>query len=312
MLFPPAPSSLPNPTAAAGEVSVNGSLQVHAQPGFSVSPSALKAAQRAKQSQGESFESREVAYKRLLELAEDGDIDRLLNGFIEKEEKNFACFSYATELNNEMEKMQQKIKNLQVCSRLFTSPLSQLGCFWAGVGFSSPVCSASLPTSEPSSQPATGVGLGEHKNITAIEKCCVLRTKSVSMLPPCTQQKYCSIQEGQELPLLSVGLPGAKSAVGSSPTLLAWGQWSPERSSGLSLLPGWRDGPPASVRHVWWAFSQQPLHVLVFKQDEITSLMTDQEYAESSSLHVVRELEVWRLGFPSPRAADPWLSRHVS
>ncbi|KGL89432.1 Coiled-coil domain-containing protein 63, partial [Charadrius vociferus] len=74
---------------------------------------ALKAAQRAKRSQGESFESREVAYKRLLELAEDGDIDRLLNGFIEKEEKNFACFSYATELNNEMEKMQQRIKDLQ-------------------------------------------------------------------------------------------------------------------------------------------------------------------------------------------------------
>ncbi|KAM6377971.1 coiled-coil domain-containing protein 63 [Pluvialis apricaria] len=74
---------------------------------------ALKAAQRAKQSQGESFESREVAYKRLLELAEDGDIDRLLNGFIEKEAKNFACFSYATELNNDMEKMQRRIKDLE-------------------------------------------------------------------------------------------------------------------------------------------------------------------------------------------------------
>ncbi|NXC71078.1 CCD63 protein, partial [Anhinga anhinga] len=74
---------------------------------------ALKAAQRAKRSQGESFESREVAYKRLLELAEDGDIDRLLNDFIEKEEKNFACFSYATELNNEMENMQRRIKDLQ-------------------------------------------------------------------------------------------------------------------------------------------------------------------------------------------------------
>uniref|UniRef100_A0A8C3KNY7 ODAD1 central coiled coil region domain-containing protein n=1 Tax=Calidris pygmaea TaxID=425635 RepID=A0A8C3KNY7_9CHAR len=86
----------------------------------------LKAAQKAKRSQGESFESREVAYKRLLELAEDGDVDRLLNGFIEKEEKNFACFSYATELNNEMEKMQQRIKDLQVCSRLFMSPLSQM------------------------------------------------------------------------------------------------------------------------------------------------------------------------------------------
>ncbi|NXS69701.1 CCD63 protein, partial [Pandion haliaetus] len=74
---------------------------------------ALKAAQRAKRSQGESFESRQVAYKRLLELAEDGDIDRLVNGFIEKEEKNFACFSYATELNNEMEKMQRRIKDLR-------------------------------------------------------------------------------------------------------------------------------------------------------------------------------------------------------
>ncbi|KAF1466055.1 Coiled-coil domain-containing protein 63, partial [Megadyptes antipodes antipodes] len=74
---------------------------------------ALKAAQRAKRSQGESFESREVAYRHLLELAEDGDINRLVNGFIEKEEKNFACFCYATELNNEMEKMQWRIKNLQ-------------------------------------------------------------------------------------------------------------------------------------------------------------------------------------------------------
>ncbi|KAF1527066.1 Coiled-coil domain-containing protein 63, partial [Eudyptes sclateri] len=74
---------------------------------------ALKAAQRAKRSQGESFESREVAYRHLLELAEDGDINRLVNSFIEKEEKNFACFCYATELNNEMEKMQWRIKNLQ-------------------------------------------------------------------------------------------------------------------------------------------------------------------------------------------------------
>ncbi|XP_064378505.1 coiled-coil domain-containing protein 63 [Dromaius novaehollandiae] len=74
---------------------------------------ALKAVQRAKRRQGESFESREVAYRRLLELAENGDIDRLVKGFIEKEEKNFAYFSYATELNNEMERLQRKIKDLQ-------------------------------------------------------------------------------------------------------------------------------------------------------------------------------------------------------
>ncbi|NXE53476.1 CCD63 protein, partial [Casuarius casuarius] len=74
---------------------------------------ALKAVQRAKQRQGESFESREVAYRRLLELAENGDVDRLVKGFIEKEEKNFAYFSYASELNNEMERLQRKIKDLQ-------------------------------------------------------------------------------------------------------------------------------------------------------------------------------------------------------
>ncbi|KAM8797615.1 coiled-coil domain-containing protein 63 [Eudromia elegans] len=74
---------------------------------------ALKAVRRAKRRRGESFESREVAYRRLLELAEDGDIDQLVRGFIEKEEKNFAYFSYATELNNEMERLQRKIKDLQ-------------------------------------------------------------------------------------------------------------------------------------------------------------------------------------------------------
>ncbi|NXS46974.1 CCD63 protein, partial [Balaeniceps rex] len=74
---------------------------------------ALKAAQRAKRSEGESFESRMASYKHLLELAEDGNFNSLVNGFIEKEEKNFACFIYAAELNNEMDKMQQRIENLQ-------------------------------------------------------------------------------------------------------------------------------------------------------------------------------------------------------
>ncbi|NXL90504.1 CCD63 protein, partial [Alectura lathami] len=82
---------------------------------------ASKAAQRAKRSQGESFESREVAYRRLLQLAENGDIDQLLNSFIEKEGKNFSYFSYASELNNEMEQLQQRIKDLQNEIVLFTT-----------------------------------------------------------------------------------------------------------------------------------------------------------------------------------------------
>ncbi|XP_055556847.1 coiled-coil domain-containing protein 63-like isoform X1 [Falco cherrug] len=74
---------------------------------------ALKAAQWAKQSQMESFESQEVAYRRLLELAEDGNFDRLVDNLIEKEGKNFASFIYITELKNEMEKMKQRIKDVQ-------------------------------------------------------------------------------------------------------------------------------------------------------------------------------------------------------
>uniref|UniRef100_A0A8C8BN50 ODAD1 central coiled coil region domain-containing protein n=1 Tax=Otus sunia TaxID=257818 RepID=A0A8C8BN50_9STRI len=85
---------------------------------------ALKVAQRVKQRQSVSHE---VAYRRLMELAEDGDIDRLVNGFIEREEKNFSCFSYVTKLSSEVNKIQQKIEELQVCSRIFMSPLAQLG-----------------------------------------------------------------------------------------------------------------------------------------------------------------------------------------
>jgi len=106
----------------------------NAEPGLSVSPSALKAAEQAKWTQGESFESWEVAYKHLMELVEDGDVDQLVNGFIEKEQKNFSCFSYTIELNNEMEKMQQKIKALEVSSRLFVSLVPQLVLLgWSGV-----------------------------------------------------------------------------------------------------------------------------------------------------------------------------------
>uniref|UniRef100_A0A8D0BR02 Coiled-coil domain containing 63 n=1 Tax=Salvator merianae TaxID=96440 RepID=A0A8D0BR02_SALMN len=73
---------------------------------------AAKARKRAK-TKGESFESYEVAYMRLLKLTENGNIDQLVEDFIEKEEKNFAYFSYVTELNNDMERLQKKIEDFQ-------------------------------------------------------------------------------------------------------------------------------------------------------------------------------------------------------
>ncbi|XP_008948464.1 PREDICTED: LOW QUALITY PROTEIN: coiled-coil domain-containing protein 63-like, partial [Merops nubicus] len=75
---------------------------------------ALKAAQRAQcASQRESFQGREVAYRRLLEVTKDRDISQLLNSFVKREEKNFASFNYVTELNNDLEKKEQRAKDLQ-------------------------------------------------------------------------------------------------------------------------------------------------------------------------------------------------------
>lgn len=87
-----------------------------------------------------------MAYKRLLELAENGDIDQLVNGFIEKEGKNFAYFSYATELNNEMEKLQQRIKDLQVCSSPAPRPFMPASeNAWGWGGFFIPYLSSITP-----------------------------------------------------------------------------------------------------------------------------------------------------------------------
>lgn len=72
-----------------------------------------------KKKKGESFESYEVAYLRLLKLAQDGDLNRLTEEFLAKEDKNFARFTYVTELNNDMETMHKKTQRIQVGQLLF-------------------------------------------------------------------------------------------------------------------------------------------------------------------------------------------------
>ncbi|KAL2767806.1 coiled-coil domain-containing protein 63 isoform 1 [Daubentonia madagascariensis] len=74
---------------------------------------ALKAKKHGKRNKGESFESYEVAHLRLLKLAESGNLNQLIEEFLAKEEKNFARFTYVTELNNDMEMMQKKTQNIQ-------------------------------------------------------------------------------------------------------------------------------------------------------------------------------------------------------
>ncbi|KAI4536250.1 hypothetical protein MJG53_014423 [Ovis ammon polii x Ovis aries] len=74
---------------------------------------ALKAKKYRKKSKGESFESYEVAHLRLLKLTKTGNLNQLIEEFLAKEEKNFARFTYVTELNNDMEMMHKKIERIQ-------------------------------------------------------------------------------------------------------------------------------------------------------------------------------------------------------
>ncbi|XP_055963168.1 coiled-coil domain-containing protein 63, partial [Sorex fumeus] len=74
---------------------------------------ALKAKKCVKQKNLESSESYEVAHLRLMKLAEDGNLNRLIHDFLVKEEMNFARFTYVMELNSNMETMQTKIKKIQ-------------------------------------------------------------------------------------------------------------------------------------------------------------------------------------------------------
>ncbi|PNJ82723.1 coiled-coil domain-containing protein 63 isoform X1 [Pongo abelii] len=74
---------------------------------------ALKAKKHVKKNRGESFESYEVAHLRLLKLAESGNLNQLIEDFLAKEEKNFARFTYVTELNNDMEMMHKRTQRIQ-------------------------------------------------------------------------------------------------------------------------------------------------------------------------------------------------------
>ncbi|XP_006865557.1 PREDICTED: coiled-coil domain-containing protein 63 [Chrysochloris asiatica] len=74
---------------------------------------ALKVKKYGKKSKGESFESYEVAHLRLLKLSENGNLNELIKEFLAKEEKNFARFTYVTELNNDMEMMHKKTQRIQ-------------------------------------------------------------------------------------------------------------------------------------------------------------------------------------------------------
>lgn len=61
-----------------------------------------------------------MAHLRLLKLTESGNLNQLIEEFLAKEEKNFARFTYVTELNNDMEMMHKKTQKIQVRAALLS------------------------------------------------------------------------------------------------------------------------------------------------------------------------------------------------
>lgn len=142
---------------------------------------------------------------------------------------------------------------------------------------------------------------GSQKYSSQMQRSACSKLKSVPMLPPCFQQKYCTRRS-------SGSVQSCLSSVRSwlEQEMLRVEEWSPGGSAGAPLLPGHRDDPRAL--HICWTGSHCPLHALLFAQNEIAFFTTDQENTETSSHHVLKELEVGWLGFPPAEIAGADLS----
>ncbi|XP_063410903.1 outer dynein arm-docking complex subunit 1-like [Mytilus trossulus] len=70
-------------------------------------------AERKKESQEDSVETYEMAFERIREMTGEEDLDLLVNRFIEVEDRNFALFNFVNEQNNEIEKLNDEIKDIE-------------------------------------------------------------------------------------------------------------------------------------------------------------------------------------------------------
>ncbi|XP_077998326.1 coiled-coil domain-containing protein 63-like [Glandiceps talaboti] len=72
-----------------------------------------EAERKRKQRQEDSIEAYEDAFERIKEITDEDDLDKLVNKFIEVEDRNFALFNYVNEQNNEVELLQEQIAEIQ-------------------------------------------------------------------------------------------------------------------------------------------------------------------------------------------------------
>ncbi|CAM4792915.1 unnamed protein product [Rotaria magnacalcarata] len=68
---------------------------------------------RRKEKEEHSVEAYESKFKQIQDISREQDLDKLVDKFIEVEDKNFALFNYVNELNNQIEILQEQIDEIK-------------------------------------------------------------------------------------------------------------------------------------------------------------------------------------------------------
>ncbi|CAF1591385.1 unnamed protein product, partial [Didymodactylos carnosus] len=76
---------------------------------------------RRKDKEEHSVEAYETKFKQIQEISGEPDLQKLVDKFIEVEDKNFALFNYVNELNNQVETLQEQIVEIKKEIRRFES-----------------------------------------------------------------------------------------------------------------------------------------------------------------------------------------------
>ena len=67
------------------------------------------------------MESYEAAFEKIREKTGKEEIDEIVVKFIEVEDKNFALYSYCSELSNKVEKLEDDIRDVRICTCMSTA-----------------------------------------------------------------------------------------------------------------------------------------------------------------------------------------------
>ncbi|XP_069475636.1 coiled-coil domain-containing protein 63 [Ambystoma mexicanum] len=72
-----------------------------------------RAEEKARKAKGDLFESYQTVYNQLVKPSGHEDADALIAEFTEQEERNFASFTYLNEMHNEVDRLYERIKNVE-------------------------------------------------------------------------------------------------------------------------------------------------------------------------------------------------------